>query len=145
MGISMDRKRHWTFAVAFVAICGLITTGETALAAGKSTQTEAIWKSLDKEAGTVTVKVKKPGRGKDAKRLKRGKEATFNVKIEGSVLTKTTCAINGKKGELEEIPEGKTVYIYWRPDEDNPKEMFARKVDVIFSEEELEERWKVAD
>jgi hypothetical protein len=113
--------------------------------AGKSTQTEALWVSFDPEASTITVKVKKAGRGADAKRLKRGKEATFNVKVEGSVLTKTTVSVNGKRGELHEIPEGKTVNIYWRPDEKDDSLNFARKIDVIFSEAELEERWKVAD
>ena len=47
-----------------------------------------------------------------------------------------------KRGELHEIPEGKTVNIYWRPDEKDDSQMFARKIDVVFSEEELLERYK---
>jgi hypothetical protein len=132
-------------ALAAVGLLAIVAAPALAVPGGKSTQTEAIWKSFDAEAQTVTVKVKKPGRGKDAKLLKRGREATFKVKVEGSVLVRTTVAVNGKKGELHEIPEGKTVYIYWRPDEKDPKAKFARKIDVIFSQEELEERWKVAD
>ena len=74
--------RNWTVRaialIGVVAVSGLIATAGTAVAAGeKSTQTEAIWKSLDKENQTITVKVKKPGRGKNAKRLKRGKNPQF--------------------------------------------------------------------
>ncbi|MFP8877949.1 MAG: hypothetical protein VCE43_00005, partial [Myxococcota bacterium] len=98
--------------LAAAAMVGSLAPG-TAHAA-KSTQTEAVWVSFDPEASTVTVKVKKPGRGKDAKRLKRGKQATFNVKVGGSVLTKTTVSVKGKRGELVDIPKGKTVNIYWR-------------------------------
>ena len=141
-------KRPFLSLTALAAVGLCVSLASTALASqpsGKSTQTEAIWKSFDPEGQTVTVKVKKPGRGKDAKRLKRGKEATFKVKVEGSVLVRTTVSVNGKKGELSEIPEGKTVYVYWRPDEKDPEAMYARKIDVIFSQKELEERWKVAD
>ncbi len=144
---SQDLTRRWAVIVGTLALSASVASvaPDVAEAAGKSTQTQAVWGSFDPEGQTVTVKVKKPGRGKDAKRLKRGKKATFNVKVEGSVLTKTTVAINGKRGELAEIPEGKTVYVYWRPDEKDDTKMFARKVDVIFSEAEWEERFKATD
>jgi len=142
------RSRRWRAAVGILAAAALVVGSlvpATAHAAGKSTQSEAIWVSFDPEAQTITVKIKKPGSGKDAKRLKRGKEATFNVKVEGSVLTKTTVSINGKRGELSDINEGKTVNVYWRPDEKDDSKMFARKIDVIFSQEEFEERYKIED
>lgn len=110
---------------------------------GKSTQTEAQWVSFDAAGETITVKVKKPGKGPNAKLLRRGKEVAFKVKKEGSVLTRTTVAINGKKGEIEEINAGKTVFVYWRLLEGDV--MFARKIDVIFSEEEFEARYKPVD
>jgi hypothetical protein len=91
----------------------------------------------------VTVKVRKPGRGKDAKLLKRNKEAVFAVKPEGSVLTRTTVSINGVKGEITDIPEGKTVNVYWRPDEKDPSILRARKIDVFLSDEELDEMYGV--
>ena len=106
----------------------------------KSTQTEATWVNFDAGAKTVTVKVRKPGRGKNAKRLKKGREATFKVKPEGSVLTRTTVAINGVKGELTDIPEGKQVNVYWVPEGDDV--LFARKIDVVLSEEELANRFQ---
>jgi hypothetical protein len=63
------------------------------------------------------------------------------VQPTGSVLKRTTVSINGKKGELTDIPEGKTVNIYWAQDEKDDKARFARKIDVIFSEEELDEMY----
>ena len=104
----------------------------------KSIQTEAVWVEFDAEAKTVTAKVKKPGRGKQAKVLKKNKEATWAVVPEGSVLVRTTVAVNGVKGELGDIPAGKTVNIYWRPDEKDPTILRARKIDVILSDEELD-------
>jgi len=145
MSRGFDRALLAPLALAAAGLLLFVSAPAYAQTKAKSTQTEAIWKSFDPDGETVTVKVKKPGRGKDAKKLKKGKDATFKVKVEGSVLVRTTVSVNGKKGELREIPEGKTVYIYWRPDEKDPEVKFARKVDVIFSREELEERWKAAD
>ena len=54
-------------------------------------------------------------------------------------------AINGKKGALKEIPKGKTVNVYWLPDPKSPGKRFAKKIDVILSEEELEARYKSVD
>jgi hypothetical protein len=125
-------------ALAFAFTAAFAANGQ---AAGKSIQTEAEWISYDAEAKTVTVKVKKPGRGKDAKLLKRNREAVFAVKPEGSVLTRTTVAINGVKGEISDIPAGKTVNVYWRPDEEDPSILRARKIDVIMSDEELDAKY----
>jgi hypothetical protein len=125
-------------ALAFAFTAAFAATGQ---AAGKSVQTEAEWISYDPEAKTVTVKVKKPGRGKDARLLRRNREAVFAVKPEGSVLTRTTVAINGVKGEISEIPSGKTVNVYWRPDEEDPSILRARKIDVIMSDEELDAKY----
>ncbi len=111
----------------------------------KSTQSEAEWLTYDEAGQTVTVKIKKPGKGPNKKMVKKNREQVFNVKAEGSILVRTSVAINGKKAGLEEIPEGKTVLIYWVPDEKNDGQLFARKVDVIFSEEELNERYNITD
>jgi hypothetical protein len=136
--------------IAAVALVFAVSVGFAASAAaqtkGKSVRTEAEWVEFDPEAKTITAKVKKPGRGADAKKLlRRNKEATFAVKPEGSVLTRTTVSINGKKGELADIPAGKTVNIYWRPDETDPSIPRARKIDVILSDEELADRYDAAD
>jgi uncharacterized protein (DUF849 family) len=126
-------------ALAFVFTAAFAATAQAEKA--KSVQTEAVWVKFDPEANTVTAKVKKPGRGKDAKLLKKNKEAVFLVKPEGSVLTRTTVAINGVRGELDDIDEGKTVIIYWRPDEKDKTKPRARKIDVIMSEKELDEKY----
>jgi hypothetical protein len=126
-----------SFAFAFVASIAL----EAEAAKSKSTQNEAQWVAYDATAKTVTVKVTKKGKGPNKKLLKVRKEATFNVIPEGSVLTRTSVAINGVKGELTDIPEGKTVLIYWIPDPNKDGELFARKIDVILSEEELDEKY----
>lgn len=106
----------------------------SAAAPSKSTKTEAEWIKFDPEAKTVTAKVTKPGRGKNAKLLKRNMEAVFAVKPEGSVLTRTTVSINGRKGELADIPEGKIVIIYWRVDEEDADVRRARKIDVLLKD-----------
>ena len=126
--------------VAVTAFVLLAVGSTTATAAkSKSTQTEATWISFDAENNTVKVKVKKPGVGaKPPKhlKLKKGKEAEFNVIPTGSILKRTSVAINGKKGALTDIPSGKTVNIYWVPDPNDDKARFARKIDLFKTAEE---------
>jgi hypothetical protein len=114
---------------------------------GKSVQTEAEWVAYDAAASTVKVKVKKNRGGKapEGLALKEGQEATFKVKAEGSVLTKTTVAINSQKAELGDLKAGKTVMIYWVADTADPKARFARKIDQILSDEEADERYGTED
>lgn len=126
-----------SFAFAFVASIAPVAEAKKS----KSTQNEAEWIAFDAAAKTVTVKITKKGKGPNKKLLKTRKEATFNVIPEGSILTRTTVAINGVKAELQDIPEGKTVLLYWVPDPNKEGEFFARKIDVIFSEKELDERY----
>jgi len=128
-------------AVASVMVFGALAAGVAEAATEKSVQTEAEWVKFDAEAKTVTAKVKKPGRGSDAKMLKKNKQATWAVEPEGSVLVRTTVSINGVKGELGDIPAGKTVNIYWRPDEKDPTIPRARKIDVIMSDAELDAKY----
>ena len=138
----------WGKRIAWIIVAGLAVGLAFATPAvaqsrkAKSTQTEAIWQGFDSATNTVTVKVKKPGRGKNAKLLQKNKEATFKVKPTGSVLTRTTVAVNGVKGELKDIPNGKSVNVYWVP---QGEEYFARKIDVVLSEEELNSRFQEVD
>jgi hypothetical protein len=114
---------------------------------GKSVQTEAEWVAYDAAASTVKVKVKKNRGGKapEGLGLKEGQEATFKVKAEGSVLTRTTVAINSQKADLGDLKAGKTVMVYWVADTADPKARFARKIDQILSEEEAEQRYGSED
>lgn len=57
------------------------------------------------------------------------------------MLSKTTVAIQGRKAELGDIPVGKTVYVYSRRDEADASARLARKIDVVMTLEELEERY----
>jgi hypothetical protein len=126
-----------------VALCLSLASSAAAQGKSKSIKTEAEFIAYDADKQAVLVKVKKPGSGKAAKKLKRNKNAAFKVEPEGSVLTRTTVAIQGRKAELTDIPQGKTVNIYWRPDEKDKDARFARKIDVILSDEELDKRYGV--
>ncbi len=118
---------------------------------GKSVANEARWIGFDPATNTVRVTIMKKGKGNKAllrqfeKQVKKGKEATFHVIPTGSVLTRTTVAVNGVKGELGDIREGKRVVVYWIEDPKHPGELFARKIDVVFTEEELRERYDIQD
>ena len=61
----------------------------------------------------------------------KGKKVVYNVKFEGSVLTRTTATMNAKPVKLTQIPIKAPINIYWMPDENNPKERYARKVDAL--------------
>jgi len=125
-------------ALAGLALAVVGTLASEALAAPpKSTQTEARFIAFDAEKNTVSVKPDK-SKGPNAKLLKKGKDTTFNVLPEGSILKRTSVSINGKKGEVKEIPAGKRVNVYWIPDPNKDGELFAKKIDVVLSEEELD-------
>ena len=119
---------------ALVVVCLLWAAPQAHAQKAKSTQTEAVWVKFDPETKTVTVRVREPGKGAKPPRhlvLRKGREASFNVKPEGSVLARTSVAINGKKGELADIPTGKRVNIYWIPDPNDDQARFARKIDMF--------------
>jgi hypothetical protein len=122
-----------------------VLLGAPAGAAEKTTQTEARWIAYDAATKSVKVKVDKPGKGPNKDKLKRNQEVSFRVVPEGSVLMRTSVAINGVKGELTDIPADKKVNVYWLPDPENKDGYFARKIDVVLSEEELDKRYPDAD
>jgi len=136
------KKILTTLTIAGLAFAFVTSISSVAEAKkSKSTQNEAEWIAFDAAAKTVTVKILKKGKGPNSKLLKTKKEATFNVIPEGSILTRTSVAVNGVKGEIQDIPAGKTVLLYWVPDPNKEGEFFARKIDVIFSEAELDAKY----
>jgi hypothetical protein len=135
---ALVRLARTGLAGAFAAAVSLAPGA--ALAAEKTTQTEARWLGYDAATKTVKVKVDKPGKGPNKDKLKRNQEVSFRVVPEGSVLVRTSVAINGVKGELTDIPADKKVNVYWLPDPENKEGYFARKIDVVLSEEELDKR-----
>ena len=120
-------------AFALVAALALFAS-EPAQARPKQTQTEASFVSYDADAHTITVKVLKPARGAKPPRhlrLKRGKEATFNVKESGSVLTATIVKdTQGTRAKFEDLSPGVKLNVYWVPDEKDENARFARSLAV---------------
>ena len=110
----------------------------------KSTKTEAKFISYDADTKTLTVKVLKSGKRPKNKKLsmKRGKKATFKIKPDGSILVKTSVTADGMRSSIDEIPDDKTLNIYWVPDEKDPDIRFARKIDMVYTDAELEARDK---
>jgi hypothetical protein len=142
-----------TVASAFVLALAAAFFASDASAQGnqKSVQNEAQFVKFDEAASTVTVKILKKGKGNNAlikqfdSVVKNGKDATFNVIPSGSVLTRTSVAVNGVKGEMKDLQPGKKVLIYWVEDPKKKGELFARKIDVVLSEEELDKRYEVVE
>ena len=144
-GIRSKRVIGFAAAAAVAGLVAAIPAPDVSAAEQKSTRNEAEWVAYDAAAKTVTLKIKKIGLGPSAAQLKVGQQAVFNVQPEGTVLTRTSVAVNGKKGALTDIKPGKTVLIYWIPDAKDSKARFARKIDVILSEQELDERYGEAE
>jgi hypothetical protein len=140
--------RNYVVAAALLAVA--VGVGSFATAAGaaenKSVQNEAQFVKYDEATSTVVVKIAKKGKGNTAlmkqfdAQVKSGKEATFNVIPTGSVLSRTSVAVNGMKGEITDLKPGKTILIYWVEDPKKKGELFARKIDVVLSEEEQNKR-----
>jgi hypothetical protein len=131
-------------ALALLAAVSLSGVAAAEESKAKSTQTEAVWVSYDAAKQEVTARVTKTGKGAEPPKtleVTKGREATFKVKPTGTVLSRTSVAVNGKKGEITDIPAGKTVNIYWVPDPSDAKARFARKIDVIMSQEEFDEKY----
>lgn len=131
-------------AIALLLAMSAIHAELAQAAKSKSIKTEAKFVSWDAATNTMKVKVVKAGNkpSEAALRLKTGREADFRVKPEGSVLQRTSVTLNGKRAAITDIPEGKTLNIYWVPDEQVSGARFARKIDMILTDEELEERDK---
>ena len=138
-------------ALALALVLGVSANGANAQAKGKSVNNEAKFVSYDEAASQVTVKIMKKGKGNRKlikqfkKEVKKGKDVTFNVIPTGSVLTRTSVAVNGVKGEMTDLKPGKSLQVYWVEDPKKPGELFARKIDVVLSEEELSKRYEVVE
>jgi len=146
----MQLRNVLASVIALALVLG-VSTAASAQGKQKSVQNEAKFVSYDQAASTVTVQILKKGKGNKqlmkqfSKEVKNGKEATFNVIPTGSVLTRTSVAVNGVKGEITDLKPGKTLQVYWVEDPKKPGELFARKIDVVLSEEELNARYEVID
>lgn len=121
-----DVKRSvlgWVAVLAVALVAGGLATPADA-AKSKTKKAEGKLVRYDADASTIVVK-------------QRGKEVTYAVKAEGSVLTRTTVTINAQPAKLVDLPEGAPVIVYWIRDEDDPKKKFARKIDAPKVPDEL--------
>ena len=137
--------RNLSFFTAVTAFALLVAPGAFAEKKTKSTQSEANWVKFDPEAKTVTLKIRKPGKGPNKKMVKKKQEIPFRVTPEGSVLKRTTVTVNGQRAEMADIPEGKQVLVYWVPDPENEGGFYAKKIDAIMSEEEFDAKYGKGD
>lgn len=146
--IRIPAARTLVAVLALTLAPSILTSEAWAQTKSRIVQSQARWVAFDPAEKTVTVKIVRAGKIADKqqrKEVKKGREVIFDVKPEGSVLTRTTVAINGMKAELAGIEVGKNVRLYWVTDESQPHGRFARKIDVVFSRKELEERYGVKD
>lgn len=141
------RPNMFSFAMIFFLASALLLVLGGGVAQAKKTRsikTEATFIAYDAEAKTLEVKVKKKGKkpANKALKLRVGKKATFKVKPEGSVLTRTSVTLDGRRADINEITKGQFLFIYWVPDEVDADARFARKIDMVLSEAEMDARNK---
>ena len=140
--------RHSLLLSLSAALCLFVCLGPAPAEAKrpKQTQTEATFLSWDKEAHTITVKVRRTGRGKGPSlpkhlRIKRGQEVTFNVKESGSVLTSTIVkSKQGTRMSFEDLKPGSKVFVFWAPDPKDENARFARSISIYVAAQD----WKGA-
>jgi hypothetical protein len=144
MKIRFNWMKAGVVALAGAVVLAFVVSEPAQAAKTKSVKTEAKFVSFDASSNTITVKVVKTGKKpkNTALVMKKGKEATFKVKPEGSILTRTSVTLNGQKADIKDIPAKKTINIYWVPDQADENIRFARKIDMILSDAELEARDK---
>ena len=143
-----DSARRWLGVLALAGALCLLQSGSAlnASARSRTIKTEGEWVGFDPEINIVTVMVKKPGdRVPGMKILRKKRLATFRVKPGGFLLTRTTVAIRGQKGELGDIAKGRKVNVYWLPDDDEEGTRFAHKIDVILSDDEVDEMYGIEE
>jgi len=117
-------------SVALLVAVFAIAVADPALAqTSKVKKDEGKFVEFDPESSTITVKQK-------------GKNVVYNVKPEGSVLTRTTVSMNAAPATVPDIPPGAPVIVYWLPDEKDKNKKFARKIDAPKVPEELLDQYE---
>ncbi len=112
------RRGAWLAAIAGAALVVFAVAAPVRAADEvKSERTNGKLVSYDAAAQTIVVK-------------EGGKEQPYQVKAEGSVLTRTTVTMNGKVAKFDDVKPGMVVIVYWKPDPADATRRNARKVDV---------------
>lgn len=103
--------------IAVAVLSAFAAAAPTRAAEMKSERADTRFVSYDAAAQSIVVKEK-------------GKEQTYQVKAEGSVLTRTTLTMNGKVAKFDELKPGMVTIVYWKPDPADASKRAARKIDV---------------
>lgn len=117
MQIWSRRFARGAITAALVAVVAALGVAPAFAEEAKTERSNGRVVSYDKDAGTLTIKDK-------------GKQTTFTVKAEGSVLTRTTVTQNARPAKLDDIKPNAIVVVYWRPNSSNPDQKDARKIDM---------------
>ena len=127
--MSISVKRALATLAAFALVLAVVGVGAAeAQKKAKPKRVQGQFVSFDAEASTIKIK-------------ERGKEKEYTVKPEGSILTRSSVKINGHGAKMTDLKEGMRLFLYWVPDEKDPKKRFARTIDVPNVPEELEEEF----
>ena len=124
------RVKRALVAVAALAVVLSAFGAGPAYAQKKAKPKQVQGQYLSFDAATNTIKVKE-----------KGKERTYTVKPEGSILTRTAVKINGHGAKITELPPNSRIILYWMPDEKDPKQRFARTIDAPNIPEDLQEEF----
>lgn len=125
MKTSTARTLAGLVAVALALVLAVaVTSAAQAEPTGKTLKAQGKLVAYDAEAQTITLSEK-------------GTDRTYQVKAEGSVLTKTTVTMNARPAKLTDLPPGAPLIVYWKADSEDKKARFARKIDAPKIPEEL--------
>ena len=117
MQIWSRRCARGAFAAALAAVLAAFAVAPASAEESKTERSSGRVVSYDKDKATLTIKDK-------------GKEMSFHVTAEGSVLTRTTVTQNARPAKLDDIKPNAVVVVYWRQNASNPDQKDARKIDM---------------
>ena len=117
MQIWSRRCARGAFAAALAAVLAAFPVAPASAEEAKTERSNGRVVSYDKDKATLTIKDK-------------GKEMSFHVTAEGSVLTRTTVTQNARPAKLDDIKPNAVVVVYWRQNASNPDQKDARKIDM---------------
>jgi hypothetical protein len=117
MQIWNRRGARGALAAALVAVLAAFAVAPASAEEAKTERSNGRVVSYDKDKATLIIKDK-------------GKETTFHVTAEGSVLTRTTVTQNARPAKLDDLKPNAVVVVYWRQNAGNAEQKDARKIDM---------------
>jgi hypothetical protein len=116
-GMRVPRRGAALVGIAVTALVALAVAAPVRAEEAKSERATGKLVSYDAAAQSIVVK-------------ESGKDLAYQVKAEGSVLTRTTLTMNGKVAKYDDLKPGMIVIVYWKPDAADAAKRLARKIDV---------------